>query len=152
MLSLATKFFNLGPPPTPITIKGQSNRRLPKAIHSQRPTRISRDDQFLQQVHSPSRVTACYKSQHLNNFSDRQQKWTILSYQLKQPYQKPPCLATPNPRHIFPLPLMPPHKQLGQYLSSMCKEYGNLVPSLANNFVCPRRCIALSIESCWGST
>ena len=61
-------------------------------------------------------------------------------------------MLSPNPRHIFPLPLMPPNKQLGQYLSSMCKEYGNPLPSSANDFVRPRRSIALSIESCWGCT
>ena len=39
---------------------------------------------------------------------------------------------------------MPPNMQLGQYLSSMWKEYGNPLPSSANDFDRPRRSIALS--------
>ena len=86
---------------TPTAIKGQSNRRFPKAIHSQRPTGISRDDQLIPPGSFPkprhfSCFTVRYKSQHLGKFSAGQQKRTTLSHQLKQPYQKPPCSATPR--------------------------------------------------------
>ncbi|GFO44085.1 hypothetical protein PoB_007059000 [Plakobranchus ocellatus] len=89
-----------------------------------------------------------FASHNLANSSTGQQKWTMLSHPVNQPWRKPPCSATPNPTHRSPLPQTPLKMRLELYWNSVYKACDSLLRSSANGCAPQNRSIAHLIESC----
>ncbi|GFO16287.1 hypothetical protein PoB_004279200 [Plakobranchus ocellatus] len=92
--------------------------------------------------------TMHFASHNLANSSTGQQKWTMLSHPVNQPWRKPPCSATPNPTHRSPLPQTPLKMRLELYWNSAYKACGSLLRFSANGCAPQNRSIAHLIESC----
>ena len=61
-------------------------------------------------------------------------------------------LSHPEPEAHISLTSDASEQAVGAVLEQYVQEYGNPLPSSANDFVRPKKSIALSIESCWGCT